>query len=44
VHTGFWWENTREGSHLEDPGEDWRIILKQIFEKWDEDMDWIDLA
>jgi hypothetical protein len=29
---------------LEDPGVDGRIILKWILEKWDGDMDWIDLA
>jgi len=29
---------------LEDPGVDWRIILKWIFGKWDGAMDWIDLA
>jgi len=28
VHTEFWWENLGEGDHLEDPGVDWRIILK----------------
>jgi hypothetical protein len=31
------------GGHLEDPGDDWRIILKYISEKWDGGMDWIDL-
>jgi hypothetical protein len=41
---GFWWENLREGDHLENPGLDGRIILKLIFEKWDGGMDWIDLA
>jgi hypothetical protein len=30
--------------HLEDPGEDGRIILRRIFRKWDGGMDWIDLA
>jgi hypothetical protein len=31
VHTGYWWEDLREGDHLEDPGIDRRIILKRIF-------------
>jgi hypothetical protein len=35
VHTGFWWENLREGDHLEDPGIVGKIILKWIFEMWD---------
>jgi hypothetical protein len=30
VHTGFRWGNLRERGHLEDPGIDWRIILKWI--------------
>jgi hypothetical protein len=34
----------REGEHLEDPRVDGRIILKWIYEKWDRNMDWIDLA
>jgi hypothetical protein len=34
VHTGFWWENLREGDNLKDPDEDGGIILKWIFEKW----------
>jgi hypothetical protein len=29
---------------LEDPGEDGRIILKWIFERLGEGIDWIDLA
>jgi hypothetical protein len=35
MHTGFWWENLREGDDLEDPGVDEKIILKCIFfKKW----------
>jgi hypothetical protein len=30
VHTGFWWENVREGYYLEDLGVGDFIILKQI--------------
>jgi hypothetical protein len=44
VHEGFWWGNLKKGDHLEDPILDGSIILKLIFEKWDGDMDWIDLA
>jgi hypothetical protein len=33
LHTGFWWENLRERSHLEDVDDDGKIILKWIFEK-----------
>jgi hypothetical protein len=29
---------------LGDPGVDGRVILKQIFKKWDRGMDWIELA
>jgi hypothetical protein len=36
--------DVREGDHLEDAGTDGRIILKLIFRKWDEGMDWIDMA
>jgi hypothetical protein len=34
VQARFWWGNLREGGHFEDPGVDWRIILKCNFEKW----------
>jgi hypothetical protein len=33
-----------KGVHLEDPGVDGRILLKWIFENWEGDIDWIDLA
>jgi hypothetical protein len=32
---GFWWENLRERDHWGDQGVDGRIILRQIFRKWD---------
>ena len=44
MHTGFWWRNLKERTHLEDLGVDGKIILKWVFEKWDGGMDWIDLA
>ena len=44
MHTRFWWENLREGDHLEDPGVEGRIILKWIFERLGGGVDWIDLA
>ena len=45
MYTEFWWGNLRERDHLEDPGVDWRIILRWIFRKWDVVvMDWIELA
>ena len=44
MHTGFWCGKLREGDHLEDPGVDERLIIKRIFEKWVEGMEWIDLA
>jgi len=44
VHTWFWRGILRERDHLEFPGVDGSIILRWIFRKWDEGMDWIDLA
>ena len=35
MYTGFLWENLKERDHFEDPGVDGRIILRQIFRKWD---------
>jgi hypothetical protein len=32
---GFWWENLKERGHWRNPGVDGRIILRQIFRKWD---------
>jgi hypothetical protein len=43
VHTEICWGDLREGDHLGDPGVDGRIILKWM-KKWDESMDWIELA
>jgi hypothetical protein len=36
THMKFWWENLRKGNHLEDSGVDGRLIVKCIFQKWDE--------
>jgi hypothetical protein len=44
VDVRFWWGNLRERGHLKDPGVDGSIILKWIFRKWDEGMNWIDLV
>jgi hypothetical protein len=43
VYTGFWWGNTRERDHLEDPGLDGRIIMS-LQEVRCGGMDWIDLS
>ena len=45
MYTEFWCGNLRERDHLEDPGQDSRIILRWIFRQWDmRAWDWIDLA
>jgi hypothetical protein len=43
---GFRWGNLRKRDHLEHLSVAGRIILKQNFKKWDEElgMDWIHLA
>jgi hypothetical protein len=33
--TGFCWENLRERDHWGDTGIDGRVIIRQIFRKWD---------
>jgi hypothetical protein len=35
MHTGLWWGDSSERDHLEDLGQDMKIILKWIFKKWD---------
>jgi len=45
LYTGYWWGNLWERDHLEEPGVDWRIILRWIFTKWDVGgIDWIELV
>jgi hypothetical protein len=36
--------NLREKDHLEDLRADGRVILKWVFKKWNENIDWIDLV
>jgi hypothetical protein len=35
MHTGFWWKDLLERSHLEDLRVGEKIIIKLIFKKWD---------
>jgi hypothetical protein len=42
VHTRFYCGNLRERDYLEDRNLDGRIILKWIFKKYEERMDWFD--
>ena len=44
MHAGFWCGNLREKKDLEDLGVDEGIILKWIFKKWNEGMDWLALV
>jgi hypothetical protein len=44
IHTGFLWENLREGDQLVDPGVDGRIRLKMDLQGVGWSMEWIDLA
>jgi hypothetical protein len=41
---GFLWGDLSERDHVKDPGVDRKIILKWIFKKWVEGIDWFDLA
>ena len=34
LYAALWWGNLRERSYVEDPGVDWRIILRWIFRRW----------
>jgi hypothetical protein len=40
MHVGFWWENQRERGHQEDLDVGRRVILRWIFEIWDEEQRW----
>jgi len=44
MHTGFWWENLKEGVHLQYLGVDGSIILQLTFRRWVRvGVNWIDL-
>jgi hypothetical protein len=44
VRRELWWVNLEKRKQLEDPEVDGRIILRCIFRKWDEDMNWNGLS
>ena len=44
VHAEFWCGNLREKNDLEDLGVDDGIILKWIFKRWNEGVDWLALV
>jgi len=44
VLTGFWWQNLKEGYHLEDLDVGGMIILKLYLKKKMGDIDWLDLS
>ena len=44
MYAALRWGNLRERDHLEDPGEDGRIVLRWVFREWGWDMDCIGLA
>jgi hypothetical protein len=44
AHTVFLWGNQKVRAHVEDLGVERRTILKRIFKKWNEGMEWTDLA
>ena len=44
MHVGVWWGKPREGDNLQGSGVNGKILLKQIFNNWDEGKDWIDVA
>ena len=43
-YTDFWWENLREEDHFEDPGLDGKTIVRWIFRKRFEGLEWISLV
>jgi hypothetical protein len=44
VHTGFWWEDLREGDQLGDPGNRWQDNIKMDLQDSGMGHHWIELA